>query len=146
MRDLRVMTMDELYQLRSSIDTELRRREAQPFIDEGRQELVDELWAAHPDLRPEYATSWADTGTGAPAWVKPRSAPQGYPVGAVVSHNGRDWVSQHGLNTTEPGTGDSWVERVEHHDDGPPPPPPADGPAPVDDPYILPETSPDNPA
>ncbi|WKD60931.1 hypothetical protein CCICO_04470 [Corynebacterium ciconiae DSM 44920] len=169
MSELKTLSIDELYQLRSDIDVELRRREAQPLIDEGRQELVDELWAAHPDLRPEYAVSWGDDGMDAPAWVKPSSPAQGYPIGAVVSHGGHVWVSELAMNTEEPAESDWWTRRDllpgpedvidvelepdEQGDFAPvddpyrlPESSPDDGPAPIEEPYRLPETSPEDPA
>ncbi|MBV7302940.1 hypothetical protein [Corynebacterium sp. TAE3-ERU2] len=145
--DVSQLSYEQLVELSGAVATEFRRRDAEPFVEEAKKSIVDELWVTHPDLRPQFTTEWGDEGMIPPEWVRPASIAQGYPIGAVVTHAGEAWISEKALNTDVPEDGDSWARRdalpspgSETVPEGPPTG--GDGPAPVDDPYWLPETTP----
>lgn len=74
-------------------------------------EVIQQLRDAGTIPAPDYATT--EDGT-APAWVDPGTDhAKMYPEGAVITHNGKTWVSVTSpLNSWEPGTenGLTWQE------------------------------------
>jgi hypothetical protein len=45
-----------------------------------------------------------------PKWIQPTGAHDTYPLGAEVTHNGKEWVSDHAANVWEPGVS-QWREK-----------------------------------
>lgn len=95
------------------VRTEKPRREAAPEVEAGRAELIEEVWQAHPDTRPDYAPSDASTSDW-PAWQQPTSALGSYPPGAGVTYNGALWENTLPmLNPHTPGAvGAGWVRHI----------------------------------
>lgn len=72
------------------------------------QDLVQQLWAAQPSLKPAFSES---PDGEVPAWVKPNSDFVAYPAGAHITHEGRVWRNDLGtLIIAEPGVGPGWVD------------------------------------
>lgn len=102
------------------VTTETDRRAAQPAVEQAQAELVEELWEAKPDLKPQFVgTVDPDTPTldallaQLPAWAQPTSRASAYPPASLVQHKGRAWRNRRrGLNAAEPGTPFSGWEDV----------------------------------
>lgn len=71
--------------------------------ENGKAEVIQQLQEAGTIPAPDYATT---QDTTAPEWVDPGTDhTRMYPQGAVITHNGRTWVSvTSSLNSWEPGT------------------------------------------
>ena len=80
--------------------------------ESAKAELVQQLQEEGTIPRPEFTTR--DGADSAPAWVDPGTDhAKMYPEGAVITHNGKTWVSVTSpLNSWEPGTenGLTWQE------------------------------------
>lgn len=99
--------------------TERARRDALPQIEEAQAQLVEELWEARPDLKPETGTTEitpADTEEALVAQVKPWQQPatplDGYPRSELAALGGRVWRNHRPGNTKRPGTPFSGWEDV----------------------------------
>lgn len=97
-------------------DTEVKRREAAPQIEEARAADTEKLWEAHPELKPQFAEEPVEvetTGTvtlddllkAYPPFVQPTGAHDALPTGAIVTDEGRIWRNDlPTLNVWKPGT------------------------------------------
>lgn len=99
--------------------TERARRDAQPAIEEAQAKLVEELWEAKPELKPEAGTTDitpAETAEALVAQVKPWRQPatplDGYPRSELAALGGRVWRNRRPGNTKKPGTAFSGWEDV----------------------------------
>ena len=83
-------------------------------------EAIQQLQEAGSIPRPEFTTR--DGADSAPAWVDPGTDhAKMYPEGAVITHNGKTWVSvTSALNSWEPGTenGLTWQQLTTGEDAG----------------------------
>lgn len=105
------------------IGEERPRRDAQPLVDQAALQVVEQVWEANPELRPQVG----DCEQNAPAWVQPHGAHDAYPPQAVVTHNGHAWRNTLTvLNVWEPGA-DGPVATWQQIDTPPEPPLPAPG-------------------
>ena len=96
------ITNEDFLELSMWMDAERQRRTNKAIADEAVTGAMMQVWEQTPELKPEFCTDPADTA--APEWLQPSGAHDSYPMGAVVSHNGRTWQSMHpGLNSWEPG-------------------------------------------
>lgn len=68
---------------------------------------IHDIGEAYKDLKPsENPTLWTRIGNPAeeyPEWFEPKGAHDAYPIGAKVSHSGKQWVSNYDNNIWEPG-------------------------------------------
>ena len=83
--------------------------------ESAKAELIQQLQEEGTIPRPEFTTMEQATSEGAiPAWVDPGTDhAKMYPEGAVITHNGKTWLSvTSALNSWEPGTenGLTWQE------------------------------------
>lgn len=105
-KDLRTMTRDELYSHReecyeraASIDSEMQRRDALPFVWENEVEIVKQI-------RSISATT-TEPSSEMEDWVEPRSILDSYIRGDKVRHSGSSWVAVGpGAIYTQPGVND----------------------------------------
>lgn len=65
-----------------------------------------------PDIAHSLYVNIADPFDPWPEWVRPTMAEDAYPMGAQVTHNGKNYISQIDANTTEPGTDERWWKEV----------------------------------
>lgn len=96
--DLRALTDQELEALRREVLTEQERRH---------------VLATAPQQAEQLAQQWADASgrhDGDP-WQQPVGAHDAYPVGAVVTHQGKTWESTMPANAWEPGVS-GWREQA----------------------------------
>ncbi|WP_066527114.1 hypothetical protein [Corynebacterium bouchesdurhonense] len=98
---------------------ERARRDALPLIEEAQATLVEELWEARPELRPETGTTEitpAVTEEELVAQVKPWAQPatplDGYPRSELAALDGKVWRNRRPGNTKKPGTAFSGWEDV----------------------------------
>ena len=64
--------------------------------------------------RDKYETNELGEPIHPPAWLPPTAAHDAYPVGYIVSHNGKNWQNIHFANSWEPGTTNSqWRDMSE---------------------------------
>ena len=105
-------------------EPERRRREADSIRVQA--ETVEAIWEAHPELKPDFATTPVEVTQEEPAgkvtleqilakyppYVQPLGAHDGYPKGAILTHEGRVVRSDHeGVNVWAPGTrGIAWTD------------------------------------
>ena len=89
---------------------EYDRRKAAPAVEKARAEDAKELWATHPELKPQFATevepetSIDQLVAKVAAWAKPTSRATAYPPAALVSHDGKLWRNRRlGQNAKTPG-------------------------------------------
>lgn len=99
--------------------TERARRDAQPAVEEAQARLVEELWEARPELKPETGTTEitpADTEEALVAqvkqWAQPATPLDGYPRSELAALGGRVWRNHRPGNTKRPGTAFSGWEDV----------------------------------
>lgn len=118
--DIQALTDDEFAQLKAWIvTTETDRRAALPAIEEAQAQLVEELWEAKPELKPEAGTTEitpAETAEALVAQVKPWEQPatplDGYPRSELAALGGRVWRNHRPGNMKQPGTPFSGWEDV----------------------------------
>lgn len=86
------------------------RRKAALAVEKARAEDAQELWATHPELKPQFATevepetSIDQLVAKVAAWAKPTSRATAYPPAALVSHEGKLWRNRRlGQNAKTPG-------------------------------------------
>lgn len=113
------LTDEELRDLRTWITiTELPRREAEVAATQAETALIESLWEAHPEMRPDIVEDAkpAETLDGLiksiPAWVQPETIFTGYPAAALVTHDGLVFRNRRSGNIKEPGTTFSGWENV----------------------------------
>lgn len=101
------------------VTVEKPRRDAQPAVEEAQARLVEELWEAKPELRPDAGTTEitpADTEEALVAQVKPWAQPatplDGYPRSELAALGGRVWRNHRPGNVKKPGTAFSGWEDV----------------------------------
>lgn len=99
--------------------TERVRRDALPAVEEAQAKLVEELWEARPDLKPETGTTEitpAETEEQLVAqvkqWRQPATPLDGYPRSELAALGGRVWRNHRPGNTKKPGTAFSGWEDV----------------------------------
>lgn len=112
-------TDEELRDLRTWITiTELPRREAEVAATQAETALIESLWEAHPEMRPDIVEDAkpAETLDGLiksiPAWVQPESIFTGYPAAALVTHDELVFRNRRSGNMKQPGTKFSGWENV----------------------------------
>ena len=66
----------------------------------------------------QYATQTGRDLSDGAEWVQPTGAHDAYPKGAIVSHDGKTWVSLVAANTWQPGIS-GWREKVTDDDGNP---------------------------
>lgn len=114
------LTAEEWAQLLPWVVTvEKPRRDAQPAVEEAQARLVEELWEARPDLKPETGTTEitpAETVEALVAqvkqWAQPATPLDGYPRSELAALGGRVWRNHRPGNTKKPGTAFSGWEDV----------------------------------
>lgn len=101
------------------IGTERARRDAQPAVEDAQARLVEELWEARPDLKPETGTTEitpAETEEALVAqvkqWAQPATPLDGYPRSELAALGGRVWRNRRPGNTKKPGEAFSGWEDV----------------------------------
>lgn len=101
------------------VTVEKPRRDAQPAVEEAQAKLVEELWEARPDLKPETGTTEitpAETEEQLVAqvkqWRQPATPLDGYPRSELAALGGRVWRNHRPGNTKKPGTAFSGWEDV----------------------------------
>lgn len=99
--------------------TERARRDAQPAVEEAQARLVEELWEARPDLKPETGTTEitpAETVEALVAqvkqWRQPATPLDGYPRSELAALGGRVWRNRRPGNMKKPGEAFSGWEDV----------------------------------
>lgn len=99
--------------------TERARRDALPAVEEAQAQLVEELWEAKPELKPETGTTEitpAKTAEALVAQVKPWQQPStpldGYPRSELAALGGRVWRNHRPGNVKKPGSPFSGWEDV----------------------------------
>lgn len=87
------------------ITTETTRRQQEPAVRAGQQEIITGLQADGKLPKPEYTDAGSVEDVDAvPEWVSPgNDHAKMYPQGAVIRHNDRVWESRTDLNHWEPG-------------------------------------------
>ena len=124
MQDLKTQIMDltseewrELFNW--VVGTERARRDALPQIEEAQAKLVEELWEAKPELKPETGTTDitpADTTDALVAqvkqWRQPATPLDGYQRSELAALGGRVWRNHRPGNTKMPGSPFSGWEDV----------------------------------
>lgn len=93
------------------VNTEYKRRQAMPQIEQAQAEIMAEVWEQQPELKPEFTTGTTDlfdtveeAVAAAKPWVKPTNRSTAYPYKAETGHKGRVWENERrGLNGAEPG-------------------------------------------
>lgn len=117
------------------VGAEHQRRESAPAVDAAKAEVIEEVWEANPDLKPDAATQEQaeQEAPAIPAWVDPGTIhTKMYPHGAVVEHHGRIWKSNvAGLNSWQPGAAGVydfiWEDITDQLGSDEPPVDPSDG-------------------
>ena len=117
---IRELSDAEFRQLQTDMWRMNREREARDEVERARAEIVEEVWEAQPELKPQFVgTVDPDTPTldallaQLPAWVQPTSKVNAYPHASLLKHEGRAWRNRRrGLNSNEPGTPFSGWEDV----------------------------------
>lgn len=101
------------------VTVEKPRRDAQPAVEEAQAKLVEELWEARPELKPETGTTEitpAETEEALVAqvkqWRQPATPLDGYPRSELAALGGRVWRNHRPGNTKKPGTAFSGWEDV----------------------------------
>lgn len=92
------------------VTTETDRRAAQPQIEEAQAQLVEELWEAKPELKPEAgtvditpATTAAELIAQVQPWEQPTTPIDGYPRQVLTARNNRVWRNRRPGNMKTPG-------------------------------------------
>ena len=108
---IQTLTDQEFRDLKAWIvTTETDRRAAQPAVEEAQAQLVEELWEARPELKPEAGTT--DITPAATAaeliaqvqpWAQPATPIDGYPRQVLTAHVGRVWRNRRPGNMKQPG-------------------------------------------
>lgn len=98
---------------------ERARRDAQPAVEEAQAQLVEELWEARPELKPETGTTDITPAETAEAlvaqvkqWAQPATPLDGYPRSELAALGGRVWRNHRPGNTKKPGAAFSGWEDV----------------------------------
>lgn len=101
------------------VGEERARRDALPAVEEAQARLVEELWEAKPELKPEAGTTEitpAETTEALVAQVKPWQQPatplDGYPRSELAALGGRVWRNHRPGNVKKPGSPFSGWEDV----------------------------------
>lgn len=101
------------------VNTERARREALPAVEAAQAKLVEELWEARPELKPEAGTTEITPAETAEAlvaqvkqWQQPATPLDGYPRSELAALGGRVWRNRRPGNTKQPGTAFSGWEDV----------------------------------
>lgn len=99
-----------------------RERDAKPFVQQAEEKMVEQVWEAHPELKPEFAETVPEPAEtvdslikGIPEWVQPSSPASAYPAAALVAHKGLLYRNQRARNSKEPGVRFSGWEDVTAH-------------------------------
>ena len=92
------------------VTTETDRRAALPQIEEAQAQLVEELWEAKPELKPEAgtvditpATTAAELIAQVQPWEQPATPIDGYPRQVLTARNNRVWRNRRPGNMKTPG-------------------------------------------
>lgn len=92
------------------VTTETDRRAAPPAVEEAQAQLVEELWEAKPELRPDAgtvditpATTAAELITQVQPWEQPATPIDGYPRQVLTARNNRVWRNRRPGNMKTPG-------------------------------------------
>ena len=92
------------------VTTETDRRAAQPAVEEAQAQLVEELWEAKPELRPEAgtvditpATTAAELIAQVQPWEQPATPIDGYPRQVLTARDNRVWRNRRPGNMKTPG-------------------------------------------
>ncbi|MHC2848859.1 hypothetical protein ACUXOC_000281 [Corynebacterium mucifaciens] len=92
------------------VTTETDRRAAQPAVEQAQAQLVEELWEAKPELRPDAgtvditpATTTAELIAQVQPWEQPATPIDGYPRQVLTARNNRVWRNRRPGNMKTPG-------------------------------------------
>ena len=92
------------------VTTETDRRAAQPAVEEAQAQLVEELWEAKPELKPEAgtvditpATTAAELIAQVQPWEQPATPIDGYPRQVLTARDNRVWRNRRPGNMKTPG-------------------------------------------
>lgn len=101
------------------VGEERARRDAQPAVEEAQAKLVEELWEARPELKPETGTTEITPAETAEAlvaqvkqWAQPATPLDGYPRSELAALGGRVWRNRRPGNMKKPGAAFSGWEDV----------------------------------
>lgn len=119
-KQIEALTPEEWQELLGWVTgTERARRDALPAVEEAQARLVEELWEARPELKPETGTTEitpAETEEALVAqvkqWAQPATPLDGYPRSELAALGGRVWRNHRPGNTKKPGTPFSGWEDV----------------------------------
>ena len=106
MIDLETITDEELHQLRQAIGAEIERRR-----------IIASAEAQADRIAHEYGE--AIGRTDGEEWTQPTGAHDAYPLGATVTHKGKQWENLTPANVWEPGVS-GWREVAGEDEDGTP--------------------------
>lgn len=92
------------------VTIETDRRAAQPAVEQAQAQLVEELWEAKPELRPDAgtvditpATTAAELIAQVQPWEQPVTPIDGYPRQVLTARNNRVWRNRRPGNMKTPG-------------------------------------------
>lgn len=92
------------------VTTETDRRAAQPAVEQAQAQLVEQLWEAKPELRPDAgtvditpATTAAELIAQVQPWEQPVTPIDGYPRQVLTARNNRVWRNRRPGNMKTPG-------------------------------------------